>query len=166
MLVVATLALAVTALTSQAALCHRAEVSAVNAIAGNWSPPCGGCIGGKWLLFYHAQTVTLKSSGGGYYQRWNEIKAYGPTQQPTTHTVGTNIHVADWFGQYPCGACTGCGDWIWQRMAYWLNGTIQWTNNENGGGSCDLNFGFQNCSWQDIVNGYNSSQGHIIRDNC
>ncbi|WP_432877498.1 hypothetical protein ACQPYH_28845 [Kribbella sp. CA-245084] len=159
------------------ALRERPAGAPVAAVGGNWSAPCSGCIGGKWLLFYSNQSVTL--SGKGYFQvRWEVayFNRVGQLVMPTwTGQTGTLIHVASGGGHrmddlVPSSATTEPGQtWmgrpstgydtlpagtpmIWQNEFYYLDGTVTLTNKE---GSADYNLGVDVKSYTDVYNDIN-----------
>jgi len=138
---------------------HRPEGTSITA-TGKYENPFPGSLGGKWLMFYRGDSLTL--TGQGYFLvRWEVawFNRVGPIIMPTwTDLTGTMQHVASggghrmddkqsssvpgqtWMGNPKVGYDTlpAGTPMIWQNEFYYLDGTVTLHQNE---GSADYNLG-------------------------
>ncbi|MBW8803167.1 MAG: hypothetical protein JF587_04815 [Catenulisporales bacterium] len=151
---------------------HRAESTAVHAVAGHWVTPQPGFLGGEWLLFHRGDTVTVQ--GRGYFVvRW-EIEYWrgtGVVSMPTfTGQQGTFLHVASaghpmdmpvpkgepgqtWMGKPSMGFETlpAGTPMVWLNEYYYVDGTVTITCQEaENGQNGRYNVGVAPKTWQQV----------------
>lgn len=153
---------------------HRPEGTPITA-TGKYENPFHGSLGGKWLLFYRGDSLTL--TGQGYFLvRWEVgwFNRVGPIIMPTwTDLKGTMQHVASggghrmddqsssepgqtWMGNPKAGYDTlpSGTPMIWQNEFYYLDGTVTLHQNERG---ADYNLGITPKTWDDVNTDVNHS---------
>lgn len=146
---------------------HRAEGTPITA-SGKYEDPFHGSLGGKWLMFYRGDYLTL--TGQGYFLiRWEVgwFNRVGSIVMPTwTDLKGTMQHVASggghrmddqsssepgqtWMGNPKVGYDTlpPGTPMIWQNEFYYLDGTVTLHQNERG---ADYNLGITPKTWNDV----------------
>jgi hypothetical protein len=148
----------------------RPEGTTITA-TGKYSNPFVGSLGGKWLLFWNGDYLTI--TGQGYFQvRWEVawFNRVGQLVMPTwTGVSGTFIHVASggghrmddynqspvetgdtWMGRQSVGYDTlpAGTPMIWQNEFYYIDGTVTLHENE---GWADYNLGITPETWASVT---------------
>ena len=146
------------------------EGISITAAAGKYENPFKGSLGGKWLMFFHGDYITI--TGRGYFLiRWEVgwFNRVGLIVMPTwTNLNGTLLHVASGGGHrmddlsnpsVPKGTWMGTPQtgydtlppgtpMIWQNEFYYLNGTVTLHENEMG---ADYNLSVTPKTWSDVT---------------
>ncbi len=152
-------------------LYQRPEGTPVTAIDGKYEAPCPKCLGGKYLMFYRGDSITL--SGQGYFlMRWETayFNRVGELVMPTfTNLSGTLLHVANADGRNDdllnLDPSKEAGEtllgrpsvgyqtlppgtpMIWNNQYFYLDGTVTINQNERG---ADYNLGITPVSWSQM----------------
>ena len=156
-------------LTKPGPLPKRPETGPITA-TGNYSQPFKGSLGGKYLMFWSGQNVTI--TGTGYFRIRYEIAWFdrvGPMAMPTwTGLQGKVFHVASgggrrtddngpgqpsdvtWMGNPKAGYITlpPGAQQMWNNEYFYLDGTVTLHENE---GYADYNLSVNPSSWQDVT---------------
>jgi RNA polymerase sigma factor (sigma-70 family) len=168
-------------LTKPGPLPTRPETTPITA-TGNYSQPFKGSLGGKYLMFWSGQNVTI--TGTGYFCVRYEIAWFnrvGPMVMPTwTGLQGKLFHVASgggrrmddngpgqptdvtWMGNPKAGYITlpTGAQQMWNNEFFYLDGTVTLHENE---GFADYNLGVTPYTWAQVTQDIDAApDGHGI----